>query len=134
MSESAPDERVPNLHEILAEQREKRTRAAATRPRKHQVDGEKPWDMDPAAGWLESGDFEAPLADGEIDEGRDRRQRTYIRQVGIRLSHSQYAELSHAAGLYGVAPGTMARMLVRRGSRAVLDARRRYDLEQDGRD
>ena len=126
--------RGANLREVLAKAAAEREGKEAARPRKHRLEGEKPWDMDPASGWLEPDDFEAPLADGEIDEGRDRRRRTYTRQVGIRLSHSQYGELNHAADLYGVAPGTMARMLVRRGSRAVLDARRRYDLEQDGRD
>lgn len=47
------------------------------------------------------------------------------------MSGAQHAELSAAADLYGVAPGTMARILVRRGARAVLDHHRRYDLEQD---
>ena len=131
---SEPSKRHPNLHDMIAKARGKREREEEARPRKHRVEGEKPGAMDPASGWLEADDFAAPLADGEIDEGRDRRRRTYTRQVGIRLSHSQYAELSHAADLYGVAPGTMARMLVRRGSRSVLDSRRRFDLELDGRD
>ena len=70
----------------------------------------------------------------ETLEDQDRRRRTYTRQVGIRLSHGQFQELSHAADLYGVAPGTMARMLVRRGARAVLEARHLYDLKQGGVD
>jgi hypothetical protein len=122
-----------NLREVFSKAAQEQEAKEAARPRKHRVEGEKPWDMDPAAGWLESDDFEAPLVDGELDEGRDRRRRTYTRQVGIRLSHSQYEELDRAADLYGVAPGTMARMLVRRGARAILDARRRYDLERHGR-
>jgi hypothetical protein len=118
--------------QTFAEALAEHAREEAARPRKHRVEGRKPEEMDPASGWLEAEDFEAPLAEGEIDEGRDRRRRTFTRQVGIRLSHNQYAELSRAADLYGVAPGTMARMLVRRGARSILDARRRYDLELDG--
>ncbi len=105
------------------------------RPRKHEDDYDT--DMDPAAGWLEASDFAGPGPPGgrpEPVEDRDRRRLTYSRQVCIRLSNSQYQELAHAADLYGVAPGTMGRMLVKRGARAVLDARRRYDLEQDGVD
>ena len=109
--------------------------AEARRPRRQPVvEGRKPTDMDPRSGWLVAGDFETPVAGDEPDEGRDRRRRIFTRQVGIRLSPDQYGELSRAADLYGVAPGTMARMLVKRGSRAVLDARRRYDLEQGGMD
>ena len=66
----------------------------------------------------------------ETKEDQDRRTRTYTRQVCVRLSSEQFGELETAADLYGVAPGTMARILVRRGSRSVLDHRRRYDLEQ----
>lgn len=106
---------------------------AEERPRKHREDAVS--EMDPASGWLESSDFARPdFPAGAAIEDQDRRQRTYTRQVCIRLSASHYQELAHAADLYGVAPGTMGRMLVKRGARAVLDARRRYDLEQDGID
>jgi hypothetical protein len=43
------------------------------------------------------------------------------RQVGIRLKSFDYELLARAAELYGVAPSTLARMLVRRGARAILD-------------
>jgi hypothetical protein len=127
-----PESRTFTLWTAIAEGQRRHDEAEARRPRKHRVEGEKPAETDPASGWLEADDFETPLGEGELDEGRDRRQRTYTRQIGIRLSPSQHAELSNAADLYGVAPGTMARMLVRRGARAVLDARRRFDLELGG--
>jgi hypothetical protein len=47
-----------------------------------------------------------------------------------RRDPEQYGELSRAAEIYGVAPGTMGRILVRRGARAVMDTYRRYDLPQ----
>ena len=50
MSDSAG--RSPNMRELLAEAADERERAVAARPRKHRVEGEKPWDMDPASGWL----------------------------------------------------------------------------------
>ena len=56
--------------------------------------------------------------------------RVFSRQICIRLSAAQYGELSRAAEIYGVAPGTMGRILVRRGARAVMDSYRRYDLPQ----
>lgn len=96
---------------------------------------EEPLDeTNPKSGWLESADFEDSSSADDGIEDRNRRRRTYTRQVCVRLSAAQHAELSNAADLYGVAPGTMARMLVRRGARAVLDARRRHDLEQGGVD
>jgi hypothetical protein len=108
---------------------------AAKQPRKQPIVlGEPATDMDPPSGWLGVDDFETPVPGDEPNEDRDRRRRVFTRQVGIRLSPEQYAELSRAAEIYGVAPGTMARMLVKRGSRAVIDARRRYDLEQGGTD
>ena len=103
------------------------------RPRKHPED--RSWDSDPASGWLEGDDFETPSpGPGEPNEDRDRRRRIFTRQVCIRLAPEGYGELSRAADLYGVAPTTMARMLVSRGARAVLDSRRKYDLDQSGRD
>ena len=128
------EERLPPFVAIAKTIAERKD-AEAERLRKHRtVLGEAPSDMDPASGWLVADDFETPVPGDEPDEDRDRRRRTFTRHVGIRLSPDQYGELSRAAELYGVAPGTMARMLVKRGSRAVLDARRRYDLEQGGAD
>lgn len=102
------------------------------RPRRH---GDVPKaEMDPASGWIEDLDLYGDHDGPETREDQDRRVRMLTRQVGVRLSGSQYAELEGAASLYGVAPGTMARILVRRGARAVLDHHRRYDLEQDMRD
>ena len=91
--------------------------------------------VDPASGWLQDEDFYADERDRpETREDQDRRVRTFSRQVCVRLSGGQYDELARAAELYGVARGTMARILVRRGARAVLDHHRRYDLEQGGLD
>ena len=42
------------------------------------------------------------------------------RQVGVRLTPSDYELLIQAAELYGVAPSTLARMLVRRGAQAIV--------------
>jgi len=102
-------------------------------PRKHPED--RAWDSDPASGWLEADDFETPPpGPREPSEDRDRRRRIYTRQVCIRLAPEGFAELSRAAELYGVAPTTMARMLVTRGAKSILDSRRRYDLLQGGSD
>jgi hypothetical protein len=89
-------------------------------------------EIEPAAGWLGDADFFSDERDrSDLPEDRDRRVVTFTRQVCVRLSAAQHSELEQAAELYGVAPGTMARILVRRGSRAVLDYHRRYDLQQD---
>lgn len=131
MSVDEPERRLPPTEAIAKAVAEAESREWQ-RPRKHP---EEPLDeTNPKSGWLESADFrDASAADDGIED-RDRRRRTYTRQVCVRLSAAQHAELSNAADLYGVAPGTMARMLVRRGARAVLDARWRYDLEQGGID
>ncbi|MGH2963854.1 MAG: hypothetical protein ACRDMH_00520 [Solirubrobacterales bacterium] len=42
------------------------------------------------------------------------------RQVGVRLTPPDYELLTQAAELYGVAPSTLARMLVRRGAQAIV--------------
>jgi hypothetical protein len=47
-----------------------------------------------------------------------------VRQVGLKLAREDYDQLVEAAEAYGVAPTTLARMLVRRGVRAVLKADR----------
>jgi hypothetical protein len=81
--------------------------------------------------WVGDADFFTDDRDAdETLEDQDRQTRTFTRQVSVKLTAGQHAELRRAADLYGVAPGTMARILVRRGSRAVLDYQRRYDREQ----
>ncbi len=86
---------------------------------------------DPRSGWLRDADLLEPPPDRPDGiEDQDRRVRVFSRQVCIRLSAAQYGELSRAAEIYGVAPGTMGRILVRRGARAVMDSYRRYDLPQ----
>jgi hypothetical protein len=74
--------------------------------------------MDPRGGWLPG---------EELAEGRDpaRRPKLAYRQVGVKLSWSQYRELRHAAELYGVTPTTLARMLINRGARSILESDRR---------
>jgi hypothetical protein len=52
---------------------------------------------------------------------RDRRS---VRQLGLKLSLEDYDQLAAAADAYGVTPTTLARMLVRRGVRAMLRADR----------
>ncbi len=85
-------------------------------------------DMDPASGWLDAEDFEPTgYDDRELREDQDRRLPTFTRQVCARLSYGQFQDLEHAASIYGVAPSTMARMLIRRGARSVVEAHRRYD-------
>ena len=118
----------PSLAERIAAANAREEAAEAARPRKHPR--HEGWDGDPASGWLEYDAFEIEEGVEEVREDQDRRLPTYTRQVCIRLSHAHYDDLEHAADIYGVAPGTMGRMLVRRGARAVLYAHRSYDLEQ----
>jgi hypothetical protein len=69
---------------------------------------------------------EPPAGSLPGDEIRDVgvvRRRQPVRQVGIKLRPADYEALASAAFLYGVRPTTMARMLVNRGARAVLEAR-----------
>ena len=120
-------ERPPDLRTMLAAAAEAKRAEQDKRPRRHR-DIEKK-EMDPASGWIEDLDLYDDRPD--ILEDQDRKVLSLSRQVGVRLSGSQYAELEGAASLYGVAPGTMARILVRRGARAVIHHHRRYDLEQD---
>ena len=89
-------------------------------------------EIDPASGWIAGLDFVTDTRDRpETREDQDRRVAIFTRQVCVRLSAEQFSELEQAAHLYGVAPGTMARILVRRGARAVVDHHRRDDLLQD---
>jgi hypothetical protein len=122
-----PDEGVTDFAALFAAA-EKRAAAARQRQRRRNGDG---YDdrVDPASGWLDAADFDGSRDPEDLEE-RDRRLRpAYSRQVCVRLTPSQYDELERAADLYGLAIGTMARMLVRRGARAVLDSYRRYDLQ-----
>jgi hypothetical protein len=82
--------------------------------------------MDPRTGWLREGDF--------LGDGAPLPEEPMERQVNVRLNAHHYRDLSKAADLYGVAPTTMARMLVRRGTKAVLDERRRDDFLHGGPD
>lgn len=43
-----------------------------------------------------------------------------VRQVNVKLRPSEGADLDRAAGIYGVSPSTLARMLVNRGVKAIL--------------
>lgn len=139
MDEEPGEDAAPDLGEMLGAAEARRAERAAAeqaaqdaRPRRHREEPRR--DTEPASGWVEDADLYGEGDGTEIREDQDRRLPTYTRQVGVKLSASQHGELSAAADLYGVAPGTMARILVRRGARAVLDHHRRYDLEQDHRD
>jgi hypothetical protein len=70
--------------------------------------------MDPSGGWLSdevlAQEYELPPA------------RKDYKQVGVRLSWEQYGALERAAKIYGVAPTTMARMLIKRGAEAVVES------------
>jgi len=44
------------------------------------------------------------------------------RQVCLKISERDYEELSEAAAMFSARPTTLARMLVRRGVRAIIDA------------
>ena len=82
--------------------------------------------MEPRSGWLREIDF--------VGDGQPVPEEPMERQVNVRLDSSRYRDLCRAADLYGVAPTTMARMLLRRGVLAVLDERRRDDHLHGGPD
>jgi hypothetical protein len=65
----------------------------------------------------------ASLPGDEIGDVGKVRRRTPVRQVGIKLRPADYEALASAAFLYGVRPSTMARLLVTRGARAVLESK-----------
>jgi hypothetical protein len=65
----------------------------------------------------------ASLPGGEIGDVGKVRRRKPVRQVGIKLRPADYEALASAAFLYGVRPSTMARLLVNRGVRAVLESK-----------
>ena len=56
------------------------------------------------------------IAGSEASTGR-----AAVRQVGVKLRALDYELLVRAAELCGVAPSTLARMLVRRGAQAIVD-------------
>jgi hypothetical protein len=71
---------------------------------------------------LPSADTQVPP---ETESPRPRSDpRPDVRQVGLKLAREDYDQLAEAAEAYGVAPTTLARMLVRRGVRAMLKADR----------
>jgi hypothetical protein len=122
----------PSLYEQMARLETKRKERKLQGRRRPEGAGDP---MAPRSGWIEDEDLYGDQRDlPEAIEDRDRRRRVFSRQVCVRLSFGQFGELEHAAELYGVATSTMARILVRRGARAVLEHYRRYDLEQGGRD
>jgi hypothetical protein len=43
------------------------------------------------------------------------------RQVNVKLRRSEGSDLDRAARIYGLAPSTLARLLVNRGVKAILD-------------
>lgn len=49
-------------------------------------------------------------------------ERKQVRQLGLKMAIEDYDQLAAAAEAYGVTPTTLARMLVRRGVRAMLRA------------
>jgi hypothetical protein len=77
--------------------------------------------FDPPGGWMPGDEL------AESDRFPHPLQPNY-RQVGVRLKWPQYGELEHAARLYGLKPTTLARALINRGARAILDAYRREEL------
>jgi hypothetical protein len=71
---------------------------------------------------LPSADTQVP---SEAESPRPRSDsRPDVRQVGLKLAREDYDQLAEAADAYGVRPTTLARMLIRRGVRAMLKADR----------
>jgi hypothetical protein len=61
-----------------------------------------------------------PGGDEIAGSGGLARRQAAVRQVGVKLRPVDYDLLAQAAELYGVAPSTLARMLVRRGAQAII--------------
>lgn len=80
-------------------------------------------------------DHEPGQPDSETGFSRDRWRRGNP-QVSVRLRPLDFDRLRRAADLYGVRPTTLARMMVIRGVRAILDAelRQHGDLFREGPD
>jgi hypothetical protein len=72
-----------------------------------------------------------PDGDEIAGSGALARRQVAVRQVGVKLRPVDYDLLTEAARLYGVAPSTLARMLVRRGAQAIID-RERPDENRSG--
>lgn len=111
------------------------------------ADGPRAGDGDPLKFWAQLGfeSFDAYLAHVEDLQTRGRSrlgervpvarvpgaelgdhpapERPYLRQrqVNVKLRSPEGEELDRAAALYGLAPTTLARLLVNRGVRAILD-------------
>ena len=66
----------------------------------------------------------APADDTVVRETRPRRGRGSDAQIGIRLSIEQAEELEEAAEMFGVARTTLARMLIVRGAREIVERAR----------
>ena len=67
------------------------------------------------------GGLPAPApADGELRSEADRERRKRV-QIGLKLSFDQAEDLEAAAELFGVTRTTMARLLVVRGAREILE-------------
>jgi hypothetical protein len=92
-------------------------------------------DEDGDAGWLMEGpawerddfadDWMPDRALGEAAGGVDGLEPSRREwQVNIRLDRERYAALKRAADLYGTSPTALARMLLNRGSQAILNAHR----------
>ena len=60
---------------------------------------------------------------GEVDIRNDDREggRRKDARVTVRMTSQQFSRLERAAELNGVAPTTMARMLINRGARSIVD-------------
>jgi hypothetical protein len=72
----------------------------------------------PRRGQVPAPDF--PGGDEIVGSGELARRQAAVRQVGVKLKPVDYDLLAQAAELYGVAPSTLARMLVRRGAQAII--------------
>ncbi|MDP9227654.1 MAG: hypothetical protein M3M99_01215 [Actinomycetota bacterium] len=66
------------------------------------------------------------LAELEGDVSEESRRRAVSRQVGVRLQQKQWDRLRLVAEWSGVTPTTMARILIGRGAKAVIDEELRY--------
>ena len=62
----------------------------------------------------------ATLGKPEVPPGRNALRRR-SRQLGLKLTEDEFAQLSAAAATYGVRPTTLARMLVHKGVRAIAE-------------
>jgi len=70
---------------------------------------------------------------GEVDIRNDDREggRRKEARVTVRMTPLQFSRLERAAELNGVAPTTMARMLINRGARSIVDEERAWRATGD---